>query len=87
VARLVAALALVCGATLGYLASGRATPSIAHVIFIPSVLIVGVVIGFVLGGRAARDAAEGARRAEAAKAARRAAREAARQAGEPPEVP
>ncbi len=28
----------------------------AHFIFIPAVLIVGVVIGWILGGRAARDA-------------------------------
>ncbi len=31
-------------------------PSAAHFIFIPSVLIVGVVIGWILGGRAAKDA-------------------------------
>lgn len=31
-------------------------PSIAHVIYIPIVLLVGVVIGWVLGGRAAADA-------------------------------
>lgn len=31
-------------------------PSSAHFIFIPSVLIVGVVIGWILGSRAARDA-------------------------------
>lgn len=31
-------------------------PSAAHFIFIPSVLIVGVVIGWVLGSRAAQDA-------------------------------
>ena len=28
----------------------------AHFIFIPAVLIVGVVVGWILGGRAARDA-------------------------------
>jgi hypothetical protein len=28
----------------------------AHFIFIPSVLLVGIVIGWILGGRAARDA-------------------------------
>jgi hypothetical protein len=28
----------------------------AHFIFIPSVLLVGVIIGWILGGRAARDA-------------------------------
>jgi hypothetical protein len=30
--------------------------SASHFIFIPAVLIVGVVIGWILGGRAARDA-------------------------------
>lgn len=30
--------------------------SAAHFIFIPAVLLVGLVIGWVLGGRAARDA-------------------------------
>jgi len=46
-----------------------------HFIFIPSVLLVGIVIGWILGGRAARDAfaAELRRREEkAAKAAARA---------------
>lgn len=31
-------------------------PTIAHVIYIPVVLLVGVVIGWILGGRAAADA-------------------------------
>jgi len=31
-------------------------PSAAHFIFIPSVLIIGIVIGWVLGSRAAQDA-------------------------------
>ena len=31
-------------------------PTAAHFIFIPAVLIVGVVIGWILGSRAARDA-------------------------------
>jgi hypothetical protein len=31
-------------------------PSAAHFIFIPSVLVIGVVIGWILGSRAARDA-------------------------------
>ncbi|MBT8493610.1 MAG: hypothetical protein KJO07_11170 [Deltaproteobacteria bacterium] len=30
--------------------------SSAHIIFIPAVLVVGVVIGFVMGSRSARDA-------------------------------
>jgi len=48
-----------------------------HFIFIPSVLLVGLVIGWILGSRAARDAyaAELRRRDEkAAKAASRAAK-------------
>lgn len=32
------------------------TPSAAHFIYIPVILLVGVVIGWVLGGRAAADA-------------------------------
>lgn len=53
-------------------------PPVAHVIYIPMVLMIGVVIGWVLGGRAARDAEAARQRADEAKAARRAAREAAR---------
>ncbi len=30
-------------------------PTTAHIIYIPFVLLLGVVIGFVLGGRAARE--------------------------------
>lgn len=33
-----------------------ATPTIAHVIYIPVILLVGIVIGWILGGRAAADA-------------------------------
>jgi hypothetical protein len=76
--RLVAVAALFVGAALGFALSRHVEPSSAHLIFVPGVLLVGVVIGFVLGGRAARDAVEGQRRAEEAKAARKAAREAAR---------
>lgn len=57
-------------------------PSAAHFIYIPAVLIVGLVIGFVLGGRAARDAFASQARREQAKADRRAAREAGKH--EPP---
>lgn len=51
--------------------------SAAHFIFIPAVLLIGIVIGWVLGGRAAQDAfaAEMRRREE------RAARERARHTG------
>lgn len=31
-------------------------PSSAHLLFIPAVLIIGMVIGWILGSRAARDA-------------------------------
>ena len=50
--------------------------SAAHFIFIPAVLLIGIVIGWVLGGRAAQDAfaAEMKRREE------RAAREKAKRA-------
>ncbi len=57
-------------------------PSAAHFIYIPAVLMVGLVIGFVLGGRAARDALASQARREQAKAERRAAREAGKR--EPP---
>ena len=35
---------------------GSAMPSSAHLIFIPAVLIIGIVVGWILGSRAARDA-------------------------------
>jgi hypothetical protein len=37
-------------------------PNAAHFIFIPAVLIVGVVIGWILGSRAAQDAMASAQR-------------------------
>jgi hypothetical protein len=43
-----------------------------HFIFIPSVLLIGVVIGWVLGSRAARDAFAAELRRRDEKAARRA---------------
>ena len=49
-------------------------PTTAHIIYIPIVLLLGIVIGFVLGGRAARDAEVSRALAEVDKAARRAAR-------------
>jgi hypothetical protein len=42
------------------------TPTSAHFIYIPFVLLIGIVIGFILGGRAARD--EAAAREQKAKA-------------------
>jgi hypothetical protein len=52
--------------------------TLAHFIYIPGVLIVGIVIGYVLGGRAA----EGARNNVDEKDRRRAARRARRDAEE-----
>jgi hypothetical protein len=49
-------------------------PTTAHFIYIPVVLVLGIVIGFVLGGRAARDAFAAQKEREDARAARRAAR-------------
>jgi hypothetical protein len=41
--------------------------SAAHFIYIPGVLLVGIVIGFILGTRAARDAYEAERRRQQGK--------------------
>lgn len=49
-------------------------PTTAHFIYIPVILVLGIVIGFVLGGRAARDAFAAQKEKEDARAARRAAR-------------
>jgi hypothetical protein len=49
--------------------------SAAHLIFIPAVLLIGIVIGWVLGSRAAADAFASQQRREAAKAERRKAKE------------
>ena len=54
--------------------------SAAHLIFIPAVLLIGIVVGWVLGSRAAADAFAAQQRREAAK--RSAADRKA--AGEPP---
>ena len=54
-------------------------PPVSHLLYIPMVMMIGVVIGFILGGRAARDAEAARKRADEAKAARRAAREAERE--------
>lgn len=48
--------------------------SSAHIIYIPLVLIVGMVLGFVLGGRAARDAENLHAKRDAERAAAREAR-------------
>ncbi len=52
--------------------------TLAHFIYIPGVLLVGIVIGYILGGRAA----EGARAEAEDKDRRRAARRARRDAEE-----
>ena len=51
------------------------TPTSAHFIYIPFVLLIGIVVGFILGGRAARDALAEEQRKAAARAERKAARE------------
>jgi hypothetical protein len=51
-----------------------------HFIFIPGILLIGIVLGFILGGRAARDAFELQKRKDAERAAAKAAREARKQA-------
>jgi hypothetical protein len=50
-------------------------PTSAHLIYIPFVLIIGIVIGFIMGGRAARDAQVEQERRAQARAERNAARE------------
>jgi hypothetical protein len=49
--------------------------SASHFLFIPAVLLVGIVIGWILGGRAARDAYAAELRRREEKAARAAARD------------
>jgi hypothetical protein len=49
-------------------------PTTAHFIYIPFVLIIGIVIGWILGARAQKDQAAAAEEREKQKAARRAAR-------------
>jgi len=53
-------------------------PTSAHFIYIPFVLLIGIVIGFILGGRAARDALAAREQKDKARAERRAARTAAK---------
>jgi hypothetical protein len=49
--------------------------SAAHLIFIPAVLLIGIVIGWVLGGRAAADAFAMQQRRAAEREARKRSRE------------
>ncbi|MFO0574450.1 MAG: hypothetical protein U1A78_10645 [Polyangia bacterium] len=53
-------------------------PTAAHVIYIPGMLLLGVVLGYIIGSRAARDAFQAEQRRKEARAARRA------RAGQPP---
>jgi hypothetical protein len=53
--------------------------SLAHFIYIPAVVLVGIVIGYILGGRAA----EASRAEKADKDRRRDARRARRERGQP----
>ena len=55
-------------------------PTAAHVIYIPVILMIGIVIGYILGGRAAREAQAAEEARKAARAARRAQRDAAERA-------
>lgn len=48
-------------------------PTAAHVIYIPAMLMLGVVLGYILGSRAARDAFLAEQARKEARAARRAA--------------
>ncbi len=59
---------------------GPEMPAAAHVVYIPGILLLGIVLGFLLGGRAARDEAAG-------RAARDAAREARRSGATPSQNP
>jgi len=49
-------------------------PPIAHIVYIPAILLVGIVIGFVLGTRAAKDQEAQRARRETERQERRAAR-------------
>jgi arginine exporter protein ArgO len=55
-------------------------PSSAHFIFIPTVLLLGIVFGFIMGSKATRDA-YALEEKKAAERAERAAKRAERQAG------
>jgi type II secretory pathway pseudopilin PulG len=52
------------------------TPPSSHFIYIPVVLILGIVLGFILGARATRDAIQLEQRRQAERDARKRAREA-----------
>ncbi|GAB4556729.1 MAG: hypothetical protein Tsb0020_00230 [Haliangiales bacterium] len=55
-------------------------PSSAHIIYIPMVLLVGVMLGFIFGSRAARNAFDMERKRDAERAEARARRQARKEA-------
>lgn len=55
----------------------------AHFIYIPMILVVGIVVGFILGTRAARDTLAMEQKKVERRAAAKAAREAARNRDKP----
>lgn len=57
--------------------------TLAHFIYIPGVLLVGIVIGYILGGRAAEGARAEAEDKDRRRAARRARRDAEEQRVDP----
>ena len=68
-------------------ALGIGVPTSAHFIYIPIILIIGIVLGFIMGSRATRDAFALEQRKAEERAARKAARAAAAatgDAGKPP---
>jgi len=62
------------------LALGLGLPPSSHFIYIPVMLVLGIVLGFMLGSKATRDAFALEQRKAAEREARKAAREASRQA-------
>jgi hypothetical protein len=59
-------------------------PPSSHFIYIPVIVVLGIVLGFMLGARATRDAIALEQRKAAEREARRAAREAARTGSDKP---
>jgi hypothetical protein len=59
----------------------------AHFIYIPMVLVVGLILGMFIGGRAARDALELQKKRDEERAARKAKRAAQREEAQRPEEP
>lgn len=62
-------------------------PPSSHFIYIPVILVLGVVLGFILGAKATRDAVLLEQRRQADREARRAARASAAAAGTAPPGP